>query len=138
MEEEKGEKEHEELDWDADLEEAQDYCPRVPAPMKRPRQPPKVLMFQTHKCPAGWPAGVLPESLSKPNLILRNMYEDKEDQEQECEYLEPGQRHIYMEPTLREDLKTKPKIPVAQISTEQPELEIENAYKQIKGMEELE
>ena len=56
MEEE--EEEPEESDWDADLEEAQDYHARISAPMRRPRQPPKVLMFQLHKCPAGWQVAV--------------------------------------------------------------------------------
>ena len=55
------EEEPEESDWDADLEEAQDYCARVSAPMRRPRQPTKVLQFQAHRPPAGWPARVQPE-----------------------------------------------------------------------------
>ena len=49
----------EELDWDADLEQAPDYHARPPTLMRRqPRQPPKVLMFRTRKCTARCPAGV--------------------------------------------------------------------------------
>ena len=50
--EETEEKEPEQSDWDTDLEEAQDYNARVSAPVRRPRQPLKVLMFQTQKFPA--------------------------------------------------------------------------------------
>ena len=59
-------------------------------------------MFQLHKCQAGWPAGVWPEVSPKHDLVLRNKYKGKEDQEQGSEYLESGQRHIYIEPTPRE------------------------------------
>ena len=51
--EEGEEKEPEWSDWNADLEEAQDYHARVSAPIWRPRLPTKVLMFQPCKCP-GW------------------------------------------------------------------------------------
>ena len=95
-------------------------------------------MFQQQKHPAGWPDGVQHESPPKPDLVLRNRYEDKEDKVQECEYLELGQRHAFMEPTSKEDLEAETKIPIAEIPTEQPEPETENAYEPIKGMEELE
>ena len=91
--------------------------------MRRPRQLPKVLMFQLHKCPACWSADLVPS----------NGY--GEEQDQECEYIELVQRHVYMEPTPREDLEAEPKIPVATVPIE---LEIENAYEPIRGMEELE
>ena len=48
----------EESDWDADLEEARDYHATGSVPMRRPKQPPKMLLFQSHRPPAGWPPGV--------------------------------------------------------------------------------
>ena len=53
-------------------------------------------------------------------------------------YLEPVQRNVYVEPTPREDPEAEPKIPFALVPTEQPEPEIENGYKPIIGMDELE
>ena len=44
----------EESDWEADLEEAHDYHARIPTPMRWSWQPPKVLMFESMKHPAGW------------------------------------------------------------------------------------
>ena len=79
--EEEKKKKSEESDWDADFEEAQDYCARVPAPMKRPRQSPKVLMLQLHKCTAGWAAGVWPKLPPKPNLVPKNMYAQQEQEQ---------------------------------------------------------
>ena len=103
-EEEGEEEEPEELDWDADLEEAQDYHARVSAPMRRPRQPPKVLMFQPCIYSAGWPAGVQLGLPPKPDLMPKNRYVLQQEQEldQESEYLELVQRHFYMEPTPRD------------------------------------
>ena len=73
----KREEEPEELDWDADLEEARDYCARVSVHMTRPRQPPEVLLFQSQRPPAGWPAGVWLELPPKPDLVPKNKYGDK-------------------------------------------------------------
>ena len=61
------EEEKEESDWDDDIEDARDYCARIP--MGRPRQPPKVLIFQTHKTSADWPAGIRPELPPEPDLV---------------------------------------------------------------------
>ena len=80
MEEEEEEEEPEESDWDVDLKEAQDYHARVSAPMRRLRQPPKVLLFRSQKHPTGWPAGVWPELPPKPDLVPRNRYEGKEQE----------------------------------------------------------
>ena len=41
---------------DADIEDARDYRARVP--VRRPRQPPKVLIFQTRRPPVGWQSRV--------------------------------------------------------------------------------
>ena len=54
----KEEENPEESDWSTDLGGGTGLSCRVSAPMRRPRQPLKVLMFQLHKCPAGWPAGI--------------------------------------------------------------------------------
>ena len=75
------EEEQEESDWNTDLEEARDYHARTP--IRRPRQPPKVLIFQCHRPPAGWPAGVRPISALKPDFYQKNKHAE---QGQECEY----------------------------------------------------
>ena len=59
----------------------------------------------------------------------RNGYEGTENQEQECEYVKPGQRPIYKELTPREGQDEE---------VNQPEPEEEYFYEPMKGMEELE
>ena len=57
-----------------------DYHARVPTPIRQPRQPLKVLMFEGRKCPAGWPAGVRPDITPKPDhLKNRNAEPEEED-----------------------------------------------------------
>ena len=68
-EEEEEEVQPVESDWDTDLDEAPVYCARVPTPMTWPRQPPKVLLFESRKSPAGWPAGVRPDLLPKARFL---------------------------------------------------------------------
>ena len=68
----------EDSDWDTDIDNALDYCARLPTSLRQPRQPSKVLMFQsTRKCPAGWPRGVRPKVLPKPDH-LRNKHKQSE------------------------------------------------------------
>ena len=79
-----------------------------------------------------WLAGVQPElPPHKPDCMPRNRYEDREDLEQECEYLEPepSQGHVIIKATPKEGQDAE---------LNQPEPETDNAYEQIKGMEELE
>ena len=91
--EESEEEEKEESDWDANIGDARGYCARTP--IRRPRQTPKVLIFQSHKTPAGWAAGARPELPLKPDLVSKNEYAEPE---WECNYLEPVQRNAYTEP----------------------------------------
>ena len=69
LEEEK-EQEDRELDWDADIEDARDY--RVRVPVRRPRQLPKVLIFQTTRPPIGWPSEVRSVTSPKPDLVPKS------------------------------------------------------------------
>ena len=116
--EELEEEEPEESSWDSDLEEAWDYHARAPVPMRRHVQPPKVFPLQPHRPPAGWPTRVWPELPSKPDLVSKNKYVGQE-QEQRCAYLEPVQRHIYMEPTPRDDQESEPKTPLVMVQSKQ-------------------
>ena len=53
--EEEEEEVSQDSDWDEDLAEEKDNQAR--APLRRPRQLPKVLMFQSRKCSVMWPRG---------------------------------------------------------------------------------
>ena len=125
------EEEQEESDWHANLEEVRDYHARTP--VTRPRQPQKVLLFQSHRPPAGWPADIRPKLPPKLDLVPNNKYAE---QEQECEYLEPVQRHVYTEPTPidEQESEPEPKTPLVMVSAKQQEPEPENAYEPIRGM----
>ena len=135
-EETEEEEEQEESDLDADLEEARDYHARPP--MKKSRQPPKVLHFQSHRPPAGWPAGVRLKFSLKPDLASKIKCAE---QEQECEYLEQVQRHVYTEPTPMDDEQESEsalKMPLVMVPSKPQKPEPDNAFEPIRGMEELE
>ena len=123
-----------ESDWDADLEEAPDYHATFPIPMRQHGQPPKVLMLEPRKCPAGWPAGVRSDLPSK----LDHLKNRNAQPEEECEYLEPVQRHVSTEPTPMEESEVEPEIHVTTVPTEQPDTDVEGAYEPVGSMEELE
>ena len=108
-----------------------DYCARLSTPMRLPRHPPKVLMFKSRKCPAG----VMPDLPPKPDhLKNRNV----EPEEEDCEYLEPVQQHVYTELTLTEESEVESEIYAATVPTEQLYTEVEVAYEPVGSMEELE
>ena len=116
----------EESDCDTDLEDMPDSCTRVPTFRRQCRQPPKVLMLQSiTKCPAEWPAGARAKVPPKPDH-LRNGHNQPEPEE-ECEYLEPIQRHQYAEPTYTDDTV---------MHTDQPDED--SAYELVGSMENLE
>ena len=115
----------EESDWDADLEIAPDYHAGVPTLRRQPRQPPKVLMFQPRKCPAG----IRPNLPHKPDHLQRNR---EPVEEEECEYLEPVQRHEYAEPTPMEESEIDSKFHAVR----QPNTE-EDVYEPVGSFEQL-
>ena len=120
----------EESDWDADLDKALEYHARVSTLKRQSRQPPKVLMFQPRKCPAGGPAGVRPNLPHKPDCLKRNREPVEED---EFEYLEPVQRHEYAEPTPMEESEIDSEFHAVR----QPNTE-EDVYEPVGSMEQLE
>ena len=52
------EESNKESNRDTDIEKVADYRARVP--LRRPRQPPKVLIFQSRRLLVGWPCSVRP------------------------------------------------------------------------------
>ena len=58
--------------WDADIEEAGNY--RAREPLRRPRQPLKVLVFQPRTLPVRWPCGVRPMAHPASDQMPRSYY----------------------------------------------------------------
>ena len=78
------------MDWHKDLEK--DNLAR--APLRHPRQPPKVMIFQMRKLPVGWPNGVWkepappkPETVPEPDSGLETENETIPMPELENEYV---------------------------------------------------
>ena len=98
-----------------DIENAHDFRVRV-STLRRPGQPPNAIILcpSRRRRPAGWPTGVQsgfpprPDSSEKPDLPPKPVHlrtwqctqsDLEQDQNQdECEYLEPVSRHKYEEP----------------------------------------